>query len=87
MNTARKHDPLALFAFALRERDWVLADLLARALGDEPELRNRLEEAVKSSAAQRATPPSLPALRAWAQMSRMIGIGDGEPSNGSTSHG
>jgi hypothetical protein len=72
------HDPVALFAFALRESDWVLADLIATSLVHRPALRRRLTLAAREGAGARASPSSLAELRGWARMSRRLGIGDGD---------
>ena len=71
----RKHlrDPIALFRFALRERDWPLAGLLAGSLGRDVALRPRLEREVRASAADRADgPTSLGALRTLGALIRLL---------------
>ncbi len=76
MTGSATRDPVALFAFALRESDWVLADLIASSLADRPAVRGRLLRAVREQAG-RAAPSSLAELSGWAQLSRRLGIGDG----------
>ena len=76
MNSASQHDPVALFTFALRERDWVLAELIARALRREPRTTERLEMLAAVTAANRPSPASLRQLRGWAAIARMLEIGD-----------
>lgn len=70
-------DPVALFAFALRESDWVLADLLAASLAHRPAARRRLRRAIREQRG-RAGPSSLAELSGWAQLACRLGIGDGE---------
>jgi hypothetical protein len=82
MTRSSLHDPVALFAFALRENDWVLADLIAASLAKRPAARERLLLAVREEASARASPSSLTELNGWARMSRRLGIGDGEDANG-----
>ena len=77
MTGSAHRDPVALFAFALRESDWVLADLIAASLAHRPAARRRLLRAVREQAG-RAGPSSLAELSGWAQLSRRLGIGDGE---------
>jgi len=77
MTGSAPRDPVALFAFALRECDWVLADLIAASLVDRPRARERLMAAVREQAG-RAAPSSLAELNGWAQLSRRLGIGNGE---------
>jgi hypothetical protein len=76
MTRSAPRDPVALFAFALRESDWVLADLIATSLAHRPAVRERLLRAIREQAG-RAGPASLVELRGWAQLSRRLGIGDG----------
>ncbi len=78
MTRSPPRDPVALFAFALRESDWVLADLIATSLARRPAARKRLLLAVREQAGSGAGPASLGELGAWAQLSRRLGIGDGE---------
>lgn len=82
MAPSSTHDPVALFAFALRENDWVLADLIAASLAHRPVARERLRLAVCEGAGTRASPSSLSELGGWARMSRRLGIGDGVGGDG-----
>jgi len=71
MNSLR--DPIALFRFALRERDWPLAGLLAGALGTDVGMRPRLERELRVSGASRADGPrSLGALRTLGAVIRIL---------------
>ena len=81
MTRRTPRDPVALFAFALRESDWVLADLIATSLAHRPAAQERLLLAVREQAG-RAGPSSLAELSGWAQLSRRLGIGDGEEPGG-----
>jgi hypothetical protein len=70
MAKAREHDPLALFSFALRESDWVLADLVACLLVlDEPG-RGRVHDELKRASKRPGSPDSLERLHHWAELSR-----------------
>lgn len=70
----RLRDPIAVFRFALRERDWPLAGLLAGSLGRDLSLRPRLERELRSSAPDRAGGPgSLGALRTLGLLIRLLG--------------
>lgn len=76
MPKAREHDPLALFSFALRESDWVLADLIACLLVlDEPS-RERVRRELAAASRRPGTPDSLAKLRRWAELSRGLGSAD-----------
>ena len=70
------YDPFALFRFALRERDWHLAGLLAGSLGRDVRLRPGLERELRSAdpAGERSY-PSLGALRTLARLLRLLGLG------------
>ena len=48
MSTQRR-DPVLVFRFALRERDWRLAWLLAGALPSSPLMRERLESELEGA--------------------------------------
>jgi hypothetical protein len=78
MNRSCRLDPVAMFAFALRESDWVLADLIASSLAGRPATRSLLQAAAARAARARASPASLSELSGWAELSRALGIGDGE---------
>ncbi len=82
MTRSAHRDPVALFAFALRESDWVLADLIATSLAHRPAARRRLLLAIREQAG-RAGPSSLTELSGWAQLARRLGIGDGWEAGGS----
>lgn len=70
----RLRDPVALFRFALRERDWPLAGLLAGALGRDVSLRSSLEHELHASASTRVGgPTSLGALRTLGALIRLLG--------------
>ncbi len=70
----RLRDPVVLFRFALRERDWPLAGLLAGALGGDLSLRPRLERELRTSGATgRDEPGSLGALRTLGMLIRLLG--------------
>ena len=71
VNTTR-HDPITLFAFALRERDWALADLLARRLGTGGRVQRELE----AQAWRPGHPRTVEQLRLFAQLARNLGLGD-----------
>jgi hypothetical protein len=81
MNGSTPRDPVALFAFALRESDWVLADLIATSLAHRPAARQRLSVAIEQQAGH-AGPSSLAELSGWASISRVLGIGDGAEAGG-----
>ena len=68
------HDPVTLFSFALRQRDWVLADLIARSLRREPGTMKRLEAMTAEASAGGPSPASLRQLRGWAAITRALGI-------------
>jgi hypothetical protein len=59
---ARQRDPVMVFRFALRERDWRLAWLLARALSREPTMRRRLVRELRRFEGSRPAPTTLPSL-------------------------
>jgi hypothetical protein len=73
MKTLR--DPILLFRFALDERDWPLAGLLAGSLGRDLALRPSLERELRAPAAREAgAPRSLGALRALGALVRLLGL-------------
>ena len=65
------HDPLALFAFALRERDWVLADLIAAARWRKAPPRREFERVLRETRAE-LRPATLERLHRWAQLERAL---------------
>jgi hypothetical protein len=72
--------PMQLFRFALRERDWVLAALLARALEREGGAHPQLElELRQTRGAGAPAQPSLAALRALGALAAELEL---EESNG-----
>jgi hypothetical protein len=71
MKSTRAHDPLALFAFALRERDWVLADLIAEAHWRAAPPRREFERVLREVEA-RPRPGSLERLHRWAELVRLL---------------
>jgi len=66
----RLRDPIALFRFALRERDWPLAGLLAGAMGAE--MRPCLEHELRRAGAPAGAPESLGALRTLGLLIRVL---------------
>jgi hypothetical protein len=69
------HDPVMLFRFALRERDWPLAGLLAGALWRDRRTRRRLERELRASAPRAGVaPPSLGALCTLGRLVRILGL-------------
>jgi hypothetical protein len=65
------HDPLALFAFALRERDWVLADLIVATRWREAPARDEFERALREAGGD-AGPATLERLHRWAELLRFL---------------
>ena len=76
MPTALRHDPFSVFEFALRESDWVLADLLASRLGAGTIARMRLEHELEATAGRPGRPQSLPELRSLAELTRSLDLED-----------
>ncbi len=72
-----RHDPVALFAFALREGDWVLADLLARSFRHEGRTLFRFALVAGAPGRPEAGPGSLSDLALWARLVRLAGVGGG----------
>lgn len=68
----RNRDPIAVFRFAVRERDWPLAGLLAGTMGHEPATRARLECELRRAAPTEEDTPSLGALRALGRLLRVL---------------
>ncbi|MFN8161681.1 MAG: hypothetical protein U0R52_11635 [Solirubrobacterales bacterium] len=77
MTRGPRHDPVAVFAFALRERDWVLADLIAHSAARSPATRRLLARVVLDQSRARASPATLRELSGWAELSRRLGIANG----------
>ncbi len=69
-----KHDPAILFRFALREHDWVLADLLARAARGDARGTKRLARELERSPAARTVPTTFKSLHGLAVLSRELGV-------------
>lgn len=72
MVNAIQHDPVSLFDFALRESDWVLADLLAGHLAESRTARRRLERRLQSQSGRPGRPMSLPELERLANLTRWL---------------
>lgn len=72
MVSAIRHDPFALFGFALRESDWVLADLLAQRLAGRNGSVARVVRELESRAGRPGQPGSLPELHRLAQLTRKL---------------
>jgi len=70
MKSTRAHDPLALFAFALRERDWVLADLIAETHWRATPARREFERVLREAEIS-PSPGSLERLHLWAELARL----------------
>ena len=66
MVATRQHDLYALFAFALRENDWGLADSIASWLLDRDRNPDRLEAIIEHASRRPGAPVSLDALGYWA---------------------
>ncbi len=67
-----QHDLYALFAFALRENDWALADLIATHLLSRVRVEQRLEAEVSALAKRAGSPRSLRELQHWATISEAL---------------
>lgn len=67
-------DPAMLFAFALREHDWVLADLIAVVISDRPAGIPALRRLSIVLATEPSAPDSLPGLRTLAFLSHGLGL-------------
>lgn len=65
------HDPLTLFAFALRERDWVLADLIAATRWRAAPRRAEFERVLRDAAGE-PRPATLERLHRWAELARIL---------------
>jgi hypothetical protein len=70
--TERFHDPIPLFRFVVRERDWTLAGLLAASLGRDRATRALLQRELRAAAEPQ--PPSIGALRALGRLARLLGL-------------
>ena len=77
MHRTKEHDPVALFEFAISERDWVLADMIASLLLSETSVAVALRRSTARAAGTGPAPGSLRELAGWARMARTLGIGDG----------
>jgi len=66
MVATKQHDLYALFAFALRENDWGLADAIASWLLDLDRDPVRLEAIVDRASRRPGTPVTLGELEHWA---------------------
>ena len=73
MVSALQHDPFTLFGFALRESDWILADLLASRLDGNELSRLRLEHELEAGYGRPGRPRSLHELRRLARLTRVLG--------------
>ena len=67
-----KHDPLALFSFALRESDWVLADFVACMLVADEHGHERILDEIRRRSERPGAPDSLDTLRRWAELTREL---------------
>ena len=74
MVSALQHDPFTLFGFALRESDWILADLLASRLDESEPSRLRLEHELEAGYGRPGRPRSLHELRRLARLTRVLGL-------------
>ncbi len=72
MARRRQHDLYALFAFALRENDWELANLLASVLLDHEAIERRLQGELATASKGAGAPQDLKTLRHWATIARSI---------------
>ena len=72
MVSAVRHDPFTLFGFAVSERDWVLADLLAARLGASEPSRLRLEHELEAGYGRPERPRSLDELQRLARLTRHL---------------
>lgn len=70
MVKGREHDPFSLFSFAMRESDWVLADLIACYLVSDETSHVRLAHEIKRNSNRPGAPGSLSSLHRWARLSR-----------------
>jgi hypothetical protein len=77
MRTALRHDPFSIFEFALRESDWVLADVLASRLGGSEPSRLRLEHELEAGYGLPGRPRSLGELRRLATLTRRLDLDRG----------
>ena len=77
MPTALRHDPFSAFEFALRESDWVLADLLASRLAGSDPSRLRLEHELDVGRGLPGRPRSLDELRCLATLTRSLNLDRG----------
>lgn len=73
VRTAR-HDPFALFSFALRESDWVLADFVACLLVADEQGHERILDEIRHRSERPGAPDSLATLRRWAELTRELGL-------------
>ncbi|MGH2952182.1 MAG: hypothetical protein ACRDKX_09075 [Solirubrobacterales bacterium] len=71
--TSTIHSPFVLFRFAVREGDWALAALIARALSGSARGRRRLERELELSRGSDDPAPSLSALRIVGRLLRVFG--------------
>lgn len=77
MHRTKEHDPVALFEFAISERDWVLADMIASYLLAEPSMALELRRSTARAASTGPAPGTLRELADWARIAKRLGIGDG----------
>ena len=74
----RQPDPVMVFRFALRERDWRLAWLLARSVSGQPTMLRRFARELRRPEADRPTPSTLASLGALDAVLEPLGPGNGE---------
>ena len=71
------HDPFALFGFALRESDWVLAELVACLLLVDEGGLERIHDEIHRRSARPGAPDSLASLERLAELTRELGLDRG----------
>lgn len=72
MTRRTEHDLVALFGFAVREHDWVLADLMAETLRADAPARDGLERTLRKTARNPGAPRTLARVHRWAELTRSL---------------